>query len=129
MVSGFLTPGGQLQVPGTVTDAMLLDKELHPHWPQQEDGIPIRNAMMFLEYRKDNYWTREKMVAPAIDIALPIFQVAFPGCQALFAFDNATNHCVYKSDALLASSMNLNPREQQPHMREAFVLHLAALSL
>lgn len=69
------------------------------------------------------------MVAHAIDIALPIFRVAFPGCQAFFAFDNATNHCTYKSDALLASSMNLNPGRLQPHMRETFVPSLGRIQL
>ena len=90
---------------------------------------PIRNAMKFLEHGKDSYWIGGEMVVHAIDIALPIFRVAFPSCQALLAFDNATNHCVYKSDALLASSMNLNPGGQQPHMRETFVPSLGRTQL
>ena len=69
------------------------------------------------------------MAAHAIDIALPIFRVAFPGCQALCAFDNATNHCAYKSDALLVSSMNLNSGGQQPHVRETFVPPLGRTQL
>lgn len=68
MVSGFLTPGGQPQVPDAVTDSILLDEELHPRWPRQEDGMPIRNAMKFMGYVKDNYWTGEKMVASSMNL-------------------------------------------------------------
>ena len=51
---------------------------------------------------------------------MPIFQYAFPGCQALFAFDNASNHCCFAPDALLASNISLNPGGKQPCMREGF---------
>ena len=44
-----------------------------------------------------------------MQIAMPIFQYAFPGCQALFAFDNASNHRYFAPDALLASNISLNP--------------------
>ena len=79
MVSGFLTPGGRLQVPEHITDDMLCNSELYPQWPRMEDGRPQRGAMVYLEYGKDNYWTGEKMIDHAIAVALPIFRVAFPG--------------------------------------------------
>ena len=68
MVSGFLSPRGQLQVPNAATDSILLDEELHPHWPRQEDGTPIRNAMKFLGYVKGNCWTGEKMIASSMNL-------------------------------------------------------------
>ena len=49
---------------------------------------------------------------------MPIFQYAFPGCQALFAFDNASNHRYFAPDALLASNTSLNLGGKQPCMRE-----------
>ena len=76
--------------------------------------------MWLLEFGKDNYWTGDKMVEHAIRIALPIFHYAFPNCQALFAFDNASNHCSFSEDALVAKRMNLNPGGQQPIMRDGF---------
>lgn len=118
MVSGFLTPGGRLKVPDEITDSELLSNVM---WHKDEAGKPIRDAMMFFEYGKDNYWTGDKMVEHTIQVALPIFRYAFPGCQALFAFDNASNHCCFASDALLASKMNRNPGGSQPHMREGFI--------
>jgi len=49
--------------------------------------------------------------------AIPIFQILFPNCTALFAFDNSSNHATFKSDALVANRMNLKPEGKQPKMR------------
>ena len=57
MVSGFLTPGGILRVPDHVPDADLLT---NPKWPRDDKGKPVREAVEYLEYGKDNYWTGEK---------------------------------------------------------------------
>jgi hypothetical protein len=116
MVSGFLTPGGRLRVPDHIPDSELLQD---PMWVKVDDK-PVRDAMWLLEYGKDNYWTGDKMVEHAVRVALPIFRYAFPNCQALFAFDNASNHCSFSEDALVAKRMNLNPGGQQPIMREGF---------
>lgn len=117
MVSGFLTPGGRLRVPTTISNDELLK---NPSWPI-ENGLPVRDCMQCLEYGKDNYWTEDKMVEQTIKIVLPIFHYASPDCQALFAFDNASNHCAYAPDALVAAKMNRNPGGQQPLMREGFI--------
>ena len=50
--------------------------------------------------------------------AIPIFEAIFPNCIALFAFDNSSNHAAYRSDALVASRMNLKPRGKQLKMRD-----------
>ncbi|CAJ0644514.1 14480_t:CDS:2 [Entrophospora sp. SA101] len=49
--------------------------------------------------------------------AIPIFEAMHPGCVAVFAFDNSTNHGAYASDALLVNKMNLNSGGIQPKMR------------
>ena len=61
------------------------------------------------------------MVYRTIQIALPIFQVAFPGCQALFAIDNAFNHSCFASDTLLATKINCGSGGAQPLMRDGFI--------
>ena len=76
--------------------------------------------MRLLEHGKDNYWTGDKMIELAVHVVLLIFRYAFPNCQALFAFDNAYNHCTFSEDAPVARRMNLNPGEQQPIMRNGF---------
>ena len=116
MVSGFHTPGGRLRVPDHIPDSELLQG---PLWVKVDDK-PVRDAMWLLEYGKDNYWTGDKMVEHAVHVALPIFRYAFPNCQALFAFDNASNHCSFSDGALVAKRINLNPGGQQPFMRNGF---------
>jgi len=103
MVSAFLTPGGILKIPDNISNAELL---ANPLWPKDEAGNPEREAIRYLEYGKDNYWTGEKMVRHTKDV-IPFVRYAFPGCEGLFAFDNASNHCVFAPDALVATKMNL----------------------
>jgi len=116
MVSGFLTPGGILTVPTAIPDSQLL---ADPSWPRLEDGRPVREAIQYLEYGKDNYWTGEKMVEHTKQV-IPILKYAFPGCEGLFAFDNASNHAAFAPDALVAAKMNLGPGGRQPLLREGW---------
>ena len=117
MVSGFLTPGGRLKVPAHIEDEKLLQD---PSWEKDQYGNPIRDAMALHETTKEGYWSGDHMVEQTLRVAFPIFRLAFPGCQALFAFDNASNHCSYANDALRAHRMNLRPGGEQPLMREGF---------
>ena len=41
--------------------------------------------------------------------AIPIFEQKYPDAIGVFAFDNATSHAAYASDALIAHHMNLHP--------------------
>ncbi|RPB21874.1 hypothetical protein L211DRAFT_888332 [Terfezia boudieri ATCC MYA-4762] len=105
MVSEFLTPRGRLAVPEHISI----------------DGLPRRQATEYLEYGQDNYWTGDKMVQHTLQVAIPIFERAFPGKQALFLFDNASNHNAYASDALLVTNMNLGPGGKQAILRDGFI--------
>ena len=51
---------------------------------------------------------------------IPILKYAFPGCEGLFAFDNASNHAAFAPDALVAAKMNLGPGGRQPLLREGW---------
>lgn len=90
-------------------------------WPIDYTGKLICDSVHFFEYGKDNYWTWEKMVEHPIRVVLPIFKLGFPGCQVLFAFDNASNYCCFAADTLVASKMNCNLGGSQPHMGERFI--------
>ena len=116
MVSGFLTPGGILKVPSHVSDIQLLADST---WPRNNNGEPVREAIEYLEYGKDNYWTGEKMVNHT-RTAIRIFQHAFPEYEGFFAFDNASNHCAFTPDALIASKMNLTPGGKQATLRNGW---------
>jgi hypothetical protein len=119
MVSVFLIPGGILRVLDRIRDAELL---ADPTWPRLKDGKPVREAVEYLEYGKDNYWTREKLMKLVMEAALSIFKMVFNSkkSQRVLAFDNAANHCAYKLDALLTSRMSLSPGGKQALLREGF---------
>ncbi|CAG8492388.1 359_t:CDS:2, partial [Cetraspora pellucida] len=65
----------------------------------------------------DRWWNSDDLVDQVINCAIPIFEARFLGAKALFAFDNATGHCAYAKDALLAKNMNLFFGGKQPKMR------------
>jgi len=94
----FLTPGGRLAVPDTISDTELEARHL-----------PRRYATEYFEYGKDKYWRGDDMVEHTVKVAIPIFNATFPNCQAVFFFDNASNHSSYAADALRVENMNLNP--------------------
>jgi hypothetical protein len=65
----------------------------------------------------DGWWTTEDFAKQVVEKAVPIFKRCFPNVQALFAFDNATSHIAFTSDALRAKQMNLGRSDRQPQMR------------
>ena len=111
IVSEFLTPRGWLAVPEHIS----------------ADGLPRRQATEYLEYGPDNYRSSEKIVQHTLEIAISIFERAFPGKQAVFLFDNASRHNAYASDALLVENMNLGPGGKQAILCDGFI-HAKSLS-
>ena len=104
------TPGGRLAVPDTVSDAELAVRLL-----------PRRYATEYFIYGKDKYWRGDDMVNRTTKVAIPIFNATFPSCQAVFAFDNVSNHCPCAADALRVENMNLHPGGKRGMLREAFM--------
>ena len=98
-----ITARGRLMVLWAISD------ELH-----FEFSLPRRHAIQYLEYMKENYQTSDLMVDHAIQIVLPTPQTAFPGCIAVFAFDNALNHSCFASDALRIGKLDKDPVELNP---------------
>ena len=47
-------------------------------------------------------------------------EYAFPNCEGLFAFDNASNYSAFAPDALVVSKMNLMPGGKQPLLRDGW---------
>ena len=61
------------------------------------------------------------MVDHTVNAAIPIFNAAFPSCQAMFLFDNASSHPSYVADALRAENMNLPPESKQGMLWKGFM--------
>ncbi len=117
MASEFLTPGSQLKVSDSVPDEELLQQI---DWSLDGNAKPARYATELLEFGKDNYWTGDEIVDQAVKIAPRVFFYAYPVSQALFAFDNSSNHNCYTEDALLVGNMNLGLRGKQSILRNEF---------
>ncbi|RIA79867.1 hypothetical protein C1645_839743 [Glomus cerebriforme] len=67
---------------------------------------------------REGYWMSEHLIEQVKTKAILIFETIFSNCIALFAFDNSSNHAAFRSDALVASRMNLKPGGKQPKMRD-----------
>jgi len=65
----------------------------------------------------DGWWATEDLAKQVVEKAIPIFKRCFPNAQAIFAFDNATNHIVFTANALRVKQMNLGRDGKQPQMR------------
>lgn len=69
-----------------------------------------------LEYGPGKHWTSERM-QEEFKRAMDKFEEKYPGAQALFLFDQSSNHTKKPDDALNASAMNVKPGGKQPLMR------------
>jgi len=65
----------------------------------------------------DGWWNAQKMVEQT-QRAITVFNHAFPGDIAVFAFDNSSGHACKAVDALVACRMNLSPGGKQARMRD-----------
>jgi hypothetical protein len=106
MVSEFLLPIGRLKLPP--------DKSSPEYLHQLRLIEPY--ATEILQCGGDRWFDMEYLVEQLLFKAIPIFEAAFPGHQALFIFDNATIHSAYSKRALRASKMNLGPAGKTPEM-------------
>ena len=59
---------------------------------------------------RDGYWTSKDMVKQLKDDAIPLFEKLHPGCQALFLFDQSSNHNAYAPSAKIASRFGLKDK-------------------
>ena len=58
---------------------------------------------------REKWWTHQHMVQQLEDDVIPIFELLHPGCQALFIFDQSSNHNAYVSDALRVTGIRKDP--------------------
>lgn len=60
--------------------------------------------------KDDGYWTNEDVAKQLLEITIPIFNILHPPeqFQALFCFDNSSNHGSYSPDALTTTILNVS---------------------
>jgi hypothetical protein len=83
MISDFIFPGGRLCAPKWLPTEDLPDFGLNTDVKLRDDPYL---ATMKLEYGPNRYWEGEDLVKQVILVALPIFESAFPGCEAVISF-------------------------------------------
>jgi hypothetical protein len=72
------------------------------------DGVVIKEArtIIYPGSNSDPYWDCEQLIEQVRKKAIPVFEEAHPGCQALFIFDQSSAHAALPPDALKAFEMN-----------------------
>ncbi|RPA91852.1 hypothetical protein L873DRAFT_1866135 [Choiromyces venosus 120613-1] len=108
MILCFITSRLLLRVPEIYSEDYLRSNNLS-HCAQES-----------IEFGGDCWWNTEKMLNQIISQAIPIFNLSFPGCQALFLFDNSKIHDSLPPNALQVYHMNLNPGGEAPIMRDTW---------
>ena len=82
-------------------------------------------ACEILKCGGDIWWDGEKLLEQIKTKAIPLFEAEFPGCKALFLFDNAKTHCKYADNALRVSKMNLvDGGKHAKQMRTTYVVDI-----
>ncbi|CAG8802745.1 12434_t:CDS:2, partial [Cetraspora pellucida] len=77
---------------------------------QQNNSLPFEQqipteacCIIHPDNNCDDYWTISDVVQQLKNKAIPIFEAMHPGCVAVFAFDNSSNHAAFANDALVVS--------------------------
>jgi len=114
IVLNSLTPGGRLRAPEAIDTPFIQEDIINDNAPRRRD---LHLATCSIGYGGDTWWDGAQLVDQVLKMAIQIFELAFPHCQALFLFDNATSHSAFSKDALRARTMNLRMGGAQPTLR------------
>jgi len=77
-----------------------------------------------LKCEGDVWWTGDLLLQQLKEKAILAFEASFPGCQGLWAFDNAKIHQKYAPDALQVGNMNLTPGgKNMVPIRDEYYIH------
>jgi hypothetical protein len=88
-----------------------------------EDGSVKRSArkIIFPGANGDPWWDCIQLINQVKNQAIPIFEEAHPGCQALFIFDQSSAHAALPPNALKAWDMNKTNGGKQQHQQDTVI--------
>lgn len=66
--------------------------------------------LIFAGVNRDRYWAFKDMKRQLTEDPIPLFEKPHPNCQALFVFDQSSNHNAYAENAKVATRFNLNDK-------------------
>jgi len=90
---------------------------------RNEDGTVHREAckVIFPGSNSDPYWDCAQLIEQVKTLAIPVFEEAHPGCQALFIFDQSLAHAALPPDALKAFEMNKSNGGKQRWQKDTII--------
>ena len=88
-----------------------------------EDGKVIKEArqIIYPGSNGDTWWDCEQLIEQVKKKAIPVFDEAHPGCQALFIFDQSSAHAALPPDALKAFEMNKSNGGAQRRQKDTII--------
>lgn len=88
-----------------------------------EDGEVIKEArqIIYPGSNGDAWWDCEQLIEQVKKKAIPVFEEVYPGCQALFIFDQSSAHAALPPDVLKAFEMNKSNRGAQCYQKDAII--------
>ncbi|KAF8585146.1 hypothetical protein K439DRAFT_1344160, partial [Ramaria rubella] len=87
------------------------------------DGMVEKSArkVIFPGANGDPYWDCAQLIEQVKSAAIPTFEAAHPGCQALFIFDQSSAHAALPPDALKAFEMNKSNGGKQRRQKDTII--------
>ena len=84
-----------------------------------KDGKVIKEArqIIYPGSNGDAWWDCEQLIEQVKKKAIPVFEEAHRGCQALFIFDQSSAHATLLPDALKAFKMKKSMEERSATKR------------
>jgi len=86
------------------------------------EGEILRDArkIIYPGSQGDPWWDTDQLITQ-LKIAIEIFNLAHPDCQALFVLDQSSAHAALPHDALRAFDMNKSDGGKQRHQRDTII--------
>ena len=87
------------------------------------DGNILQEArkIIFPGSNGDPWWDCEQLIKQVKEQAIPVFDAAHPGCQALFIFDQSSAHASLPPDSLKAFEMNKSNGGKQRRQKDTVI--------
>jgi hypothetical protein len=89
------------------------------------NGAVVKEArtIIYPGSKGDAWWDCAQLIEQVKNKAIPVFEEAHPGCQALFIFDQSSAHAALPPDALKAFEMNKSNGGAQRRQKDTVIPH------
>jgi hypothetical protein len=87
------------------------------------DGEVLKEVLQIIHLGSngDPWWDSKQLIDQVKNKAIPIFEEAHPGCQALFIYDQSSAHATLAPDTLKAFKMNKSNGGAQHQQKDTVI--------